>query len=198
MANTDAPFGFVPYGKLLSADWYPVVASYATAIFVGDWVEITNTGLVCKIFDGETRMGVEIDATGAAGDELGAVLAILDHNGDPVKYLPASSAGDGVVAGYVLVADHPLQEYLVQEDGETTPIAAASVGLNVAMISTHSGSTVTGRSKQEIDSDSVNTNNTLALRILRSYKDDTVGSAYCRWIVQPNPNAHFKSSATAI
>jgi hypothetical protein len=198
MANTDAPFGFVPYGKLLSADWYPVVASYATAIFVGDWVEITNTGLVCKIFDGETRMGVEIDATGAAGDELGAVLAILDHNGDPVKYLPASSAGDGVVAGYVLVADHPLQEYLVQEDGETTPIAAASVGLNVAMISTHSGSTVTGRSKQEIDSDSVNTTNTLALRILRSYKDDTVGSAYCRWIVQPNPNAHFKSSATAI
>ena len=198
MANTDAPFGFVPYGKLLSADWYPVVASYATAIFVGDWVEITNTGLVCKIFDGETRMGVEIDATGAAGDELGAVLAILDHNGDPVKYLPASSAGDGVVAGYVLVADHPLQEYLVQEDGETTPIAAASVGLNVAMISTHSGSTVTGRSKQEIDSDSVNTTNTLALRILRSYKDDTVGSAYCRWIVQPNSNAHFKSSATAI
>lgn len=198
MANTDAPFGFVPYGKLLSADWYPVVASYATAIFVGDWVEITNTGLVCKIFDGETRMGVEIDATGAAGDELGAVLAILDHNGDPVKYLPASSAGDGVVAGYVLVADHPLQEYLVQEDGETTPIAAASVGLNVAMISTHSGSTVTGRSKQEIDSNSVNTTNTLALRILRSYKDDTVGSAYCRWIVQPNPNAHFKSSATAI
>jgi hypothetical protein len=198
MANTDAPFGFVPYGKLLSADWYPVVASYATAIFVGDWVEITNTGLVCKIFDGETRMGVEIAATGAAGDELGAVLAILDHNGDPVKYLPASSAGDGVVAGYVLVADHPLQEYLVQEDGETTPIAAASVGLNVAMISTHSGSTVTGRSKQEIDSDSVNTTNTLALRILRSYKDDTVGSAYCRWIVQPNPNAHFKSSATAI
>jgi len=102
------------------------------------------------------------------------------------------------VAGYVLVADHPLQTYLVQEDGAGTPIAAASVGLNVAMISTHSGSTTTGRSKQEIDSDSVNTTNTLALRIVQSYKDDTVGSAYCRWIVMPNPNAHFKSSATAI
>mgnify|MGYP000843547687 CR=1 FL=1 len=198
MANTDAPFGFIPYGQLLGANWYPVATAYGTAIFVGDWVEITNTGLVCKIFDGETRMGVEIDATGAAGDELGAVLAILDHNGDPVKYLPASSAGDGVVAGYVLVADHPLQTYLVQEDGAGTPIAAASVGLNVAMISTHSGSTTTGRSKQEIDSDSVNTTNTLALRIVQSYKDDTVGSAYCRWIVMPNPNAHFKSSATAI
>ena len=198
MANTDAPFGFIPYGKLLSADWYPVATAYGTAIYVGDWVEITNTGLVCKVFDGDTRLGVEIDATGAAGDELGAVLAILDSNGDPLKYLPASTLGDGVVAGYVLVADHPLQEFLVQEDGASTPIAAASLGLNVAMISTHSGSTTTGRSKQEIDSDSVATTNTLALRVVKSYKDDTVGSANCRFIVQPNPNAHFKSSATAI
>ena len=198
MANNDAPFGFIPYGKLLSADWYPVASNYGTAIFVGDWVEITNTGLVCKVFDGDTRLGVEIDATGAAGDELGAVLAILDSNGDPLKYLPASTLGDGVVAGYVLVADHPLQEFLVQEDGASTPIAAASLGLNVAMISTHSGSTTTGRSKQEIDSDSVATTNTLALRVVKSYKDDTVGSANCRFIVQPNPNAHFKSSATAI
>jgi len=198
MANTDAPFGFIPYGKLLSADWYPVATAYGTAIYVGDWVEITNTGLVCKVFDGDTRLGVEIDATGAAGDELGAVLAILDSNGDPLKYLPASTLGDGVVAGYVLVADHPLQEFLVQEDGASTPIAAASLGLNVAMISTHSGSTTTGRSKQEIDSDSVATSNTLALRVVKSYKDDTVGSANCRFIVQPNPNAHFKSSATAI
>ena len=198
MANVDRPFGFIPFGKLLSAEWYPVATKYGTAIFVGDWVEITNTGLVCKVFGGDTRLGVEIDVTGAAGDELGAVLAVLDSNGDPLSYLPASTTGDSVVAGYVLVADHPMQEFLVQEDGAVTPIAAASLGLNVAVISTHTGNTTNGRSKQEIDSDSVNTTATLALRILRSYKDDTVGSAYCRWVVQPNPNAHFKSSATAI
>lgn len=198
MANVDSPFGFIPFGKLLSAEWYPVATANGTAIFVGDWVEITNTGLVCKVFGGDTRLGVEIDVTGAAGDELGAVLAVLDSNGDPLSYLPASTTGDSVVAGYVLVADHPMQEFLVQEDGAVTPIAAASLGLNVAVISTHTGNTTNGRSKQEIDSDSVNTTATLALRILRSYKDDTVGSAYCRWVVQPNPNAHFKSSATAI
>ena len=198
MANVDSPFGFIPFGKLLSAEWYPVATAHGTAIFVGDWVEITNTGLVCKVFGGDTRLGVEIDVTGAAGDELGAVLAVLDSNGDPLSYLPASTTGDSVVAGYVLVADHPMQEFLVQEDGAVTPIAAASLGLNVAVISTHTGNTTNGRSKQEIDSDSVNTTATLALRILRSYKDDTVGSAYCRWVVQPNPNAHFKSSATAI
>jgi hypothetical protein len=198
MANTDSPFGFQPYGPVLHADWYPVASSYGTAIFVGDWVEVTNTGLACKVFGGDTRMGVEIDATGAAGDELGAVLAVCDSNGDPLSYLPASTTGDSVVAGYVLVADHPMQEFLVQEDGAVTPVAAASVGLNVAMISTHTGSTSTGRSKQEIDSDTVNTTATLALRILKSYPGDTVGSAYCRWVVMPNPNAHFKSSATAI
>jgi hypothetical protein len=198
MANVDSPFGFVPYGKLLSAEWYPVATAYGTAIYVGDWVEVTNTGLVCKALGGDTRMGVEIDATGAAGDELGAVLAVLDSNGDPLSYLPASTTGDGVVAGYVLVADHPMQEFLAQEDGAVTPIAAASVGLNVAMVSTHTGNTTNGRSKQEHNSDSVNTTDTLALRILRSYKDDTVGSAYCRWIVMPNPKAHFKSSETAI
>ncbi len=198
MANTDAPFGFKPYGPLLSAEWYPIATAYGTAVFVGDWVEITNTGLVCKVFGGDTRMGIEIDATGAAGDELGAVLELMDSNGDPISYLPASTTGDSVVAGYALVADHPMQEYLVQEDGDTTPIAAASVGLNVAMISTHTGDTNTGKSKQEIDSNTVNTTSTLALRVLRSYPGDTVGSAYCRWVVIPNPNAHFKSSATAI
>ena len=198
MANTDAPMGFQPYGPVLRADWYPVATAYGTAIFVGDWVEITNTGLVCKVFDGDTRLGVEIDATGAAGDELGAVLGVLDSNGDPLLYLPASTTGDGVVAGYVLVADHPLQLYLAQEDGDTTPIAAASVGLNIAMISTHTGNTTTGRSKQELDSNTVNTTATLALRLVKSYKNDTVASAYCRWVVMANPNAHFYSSATAI
>lgn len=198
MSNKDAPFGFKPHGPLLGAEWYPIATAYGTAVFVGDWVEITNTGLVCKALGGDTRMSIEIDATGAAGDELGAVLEIMDSNGDPLSYLPASTTGDGVVAGYALVADHPMQEYVVQEDGDTTPIAAASVGLNVAMISTHTGDTNTGRSKQEIDSNTVNTTSTLALRILRSYRDDIVASAYCRWIVMPNPNAHFKSSATAI
>jgi len=190
--------GFQPYGPVLRADWYPVATAYGTAIFVGDWVEITNTGLVCKVFDGDTRLGVEIDATGAAGDELGAVLGVLDSNGDPLLYLPASTTGDGVVAGYVLVADHPLQLYLAQEDGDTTPIAAASVGLNIAMISTHTGNTTTGRSKQELDSNTTNTTATLALRLVKSYKNDTVASAYCRWVVMANPNAHFYSSATAI
>lgn len=198
MSNTDAPFGFKPFGPVIHAEWYPVATSYGTAIFVGDHVECTNTGLACKVFGGDTRMGVEIDVTGAAGDELGVVLNVMDSNGDPLSYLPASTTGDSVVAGYVLVADHPDQEYLVQEDGEVTPIAAASIGLNVAVISTHTGNTTNGVSKMEIDSDSVSTTNTLAYKILRSYKDDTVGSAYCRYIVKLNPNAAYLGSATTI
>ena len=198
MANTDAPFGFKPYGDVLRANWYPIVTSNGTACFVGDLMGAVNTGLVCKVFDGDTRMSVISQYAGGAGDIMGVCLELMDSNGVPISYLPASTVGDGVVAGYALIADHPDQLFLAQEDGDTTPIAAASVGLNADAISTHTGNTTTGLSKMEIDSDSVNTTNTLALRIVQSYKGDTVGSAWCRWVVIVNPNAHFFNSATAV
>lgn len=198
MANTNAPFGFRPYGPVLHAEWYPIPTSNATAFYIGDWVEIQNTGLVCKVFGGDTRLGIEIDLTGAAGDELGAVIALMDHNGDPIKYLPTTQTGDGVVAGYALIADSPFQQFIVQEDGDTTPIAAASLGLNCVVTAGSGGSTKTGLSSHMLDSNTVANTNTFAVRIVQSYKDDTVGSAYCRFIVVPNPNAHFFSSATAI
>jgi hypothetical protein len=200
MANTDAPFGFKPYGNVLRANWYPVATVYGTALFVGDLIQSasTQTGIVCKVFGGDTRQSVTISTSGAAGLLLGSALAFMDSNGDPISYLPASTTGDGVVAGYVMVADDPLQTYIAQEDGASTPIAAASIGLNVAAISTHTGDTTNGKSKMELDSDSVNTTNTLPLRLIASYKDDTVASAYCRWICMLNPNASFYASATAV
>lgn len=200
MANTDAPFGFKPYGNVLRANWYPIATAYNTALYVGDLIQsaASQTGLVCKVFGGDTRQSATISTSGAAGLLLGAALAFMDSNGDPLMYLPASTTGDSVVAGYVLVADDPLQTYLAQEDGDTTPIAAASIGLNVAAISTHSGDTTNGKSKMELDSNTVNTTATLPLRLIASYKDDTVASAYCRWIVMLNPNASFYASATAV
>lgn len=198
MANIDKPFGFIPYGNVLRAEWYPLVTSNATACHAGDLMGAVNTGLVCKVFDGDTRMSVISQYAGAAGDIMGVCLGILDSNGDPLLYLPVTTTGDSVVAGYALIADHPNQTFLVQEDGDTTPIAAASVGLNCNAISTHAGLTTTGRSRMELDSDSVLTTATLAMRIVQSYKGDTVASAYCRWIVIVNPNCHFYSSATAV
>ncbi len=199
MANTDAPFGFRPYGPVLHAEYYPLVTAVATACYIGDLMEAVNTGLVCKVFEGDTRMSVISDINGAAGDMMGVCIGLLDHKGDPVNRIAATEAGDGVVAGYALIADDPRQLFIAQEDGDTTPIAAASVGLNVDAIHTHTPTAKNNYlSKMELDSNTVHTTATLALRIVQSYKDDTVGSAYCRWIVIINPNAHFFASATAI
>ena len=199
MANTDAPFGFKPFGPVLHADYYPLVTAVGTACYVGDLMDAVNTGLVCKAFGGDTRMSVISDYAGAAGDQIGVCIGLLDSNGDPVNRIAASEAGDGVVAGYALIADDPKQLFLAQEDGDTTPIAAASIGLNLDAISTHTPSAKNNYlSKMELNSDSVNTTATLAFRTVRSYKDDTVGSAYCRWIVIINPAAHFYSSDTAV
>ena len=199
MANTDAPFGFVPYGPVIHAEWYPLVTAVATACYVGDLMGAVNTGLVCAAFGGDTRMSVISQYAGAAGDMMGFCIGLQDENGDPVDHIAASEAGDGVVAGYALIADDPRQLALAQEDGDTTPIAAASIGLNADAISTHTPSAKNGYlSKMEIDSNTVNTTATLALRIVQSYKDDTVGSANCRFIVIIQPAAHFFSSATAV
>lgn len=201
MANTDKPFGFQPYGPVLHAEWYPVATAYGTAIYVNDPIQraASPTGLVCALFGGDTRESAILQAaTGAAAVTLGAAIAFMDYKGDALGYLPATTTGDSVVAGYVLVADDPFQLYVAQEDGVGTPIAAANIGQNVEVVYTHSGSTSTFRSGCEIDSSSVATTNTFSYRLVRSYPGDTVASAYCRWIVQPNPNAHFKSSATAL
>jgi hypothetical protein len=176
---------------------YPVATTYATAIFKGDLVgEGSPTGIVCAALGGDTRPQVEILVTGAASATAGVVQAVYDKDMLPIMYLPASTAGDAVVAGYVAVYADPDAEYLVQEDGASTPIAVANILYNINAISTHTGNTDTGVSKMEIDSDSVNTTATLALKILRTWPGDTVASAYCRWVVKLNtPNLAVNATA---
>jgi len=182
MANLNASFGLIPWGPILHTSRYAIVTEYATAVFVGDPMGMTGASYATRF--GQGIPGCEIQVAGAAGAMLGGVIAVEDYTGHPLLYLPASTAGDGVVAGYVTVADHPMQEWVIQEDGDTTPVAAASVGLNADLIATNAGSTVTGRSGIEIDSDSVNVTATLAVHILRAHPFDTIASANCRFICQ--------------
>jgi len=183
VSNTDAAFGLRVWGELLGAHLYGVATAYGTAIYLGTMMEHNGTSYATKYGGGIP--GCAVEETGAAGSILGAAIAIFDSDMDPVNYLAASTTGDGVVAGYVLIADHPMQKFLAQEDGDTTPVAAASIGLNADMIGT-GGSTTTGVSTMEIDSDTVNTTSTLAVKILSSHPDDTIASAYCRFIVMIN------------
>jgi hypothetical protein len=200
MATTDAPFGFQPYGNILSANIYAVVTSNATAAFVGDLMEAVGTAITTSKFG--TIQAAITEETGAAGSLLGACLACFDEDMMPCTSIAASETGDGTVAGYVLVADHPNQLYIAQEDGDTSSLQVADIGNNVDAVSTASGSTTTGLSGMEIDSDTQNTTATLAFKLLGVHPDDTISSAgaagnHARFIVKMN-SAYMGSNTSGI
>lgn len=205
MANSDAPHGFKVWGPLLRARYYAVITAPTINIMVQDMVMAGNTGVSSgKLGDVQALEDANIiPATpGDANPLLGVVLACFDEDMDPVNYIAAGEAGDGTVAGYVLVADHPDQQFEAQEDADTAAIAVADIDLNFEIYSPalSAGNTNTGISKQEIDSNTGAVTATIPLRIYgMAYPEvDARGSAGCRWICGINPDCHFWAAGTAI
>jgi hypothetical protein len=186
MATVDGAFGFLPWGNVLRAQWYAVNTAPTIGFYHGDPVEHGGAFV-------STPMGYMADVIDAAlianGDVniLGMVLAIADENFDPMLYMEALRTGNGTIAGYLLVADHPDQLFVGQEDSGTNAIDLADGGQN-ADINVTAGSTTTGRSAAEIDSASIATTSTLHLQVHYPHPDDTpANDAYwCRYIVSIN------------
>lgn len=99
-------------------------ATGAGAIFIGDLVGMLPDGSVDTV-------------TVTASPILGAALSLVTSGTDTL----------------VLVADHPFQRYVVQDDGDTTAMTALSEGTKADIIFT-TGNTTTNQSQQEIDSSS--------------------------------------------
>lgn len=195
MASKDRRMGFQPYGELLRQTLYAVQTAPTINVYHGDIVRHGGTALATSfgtlpiIEDGSVP-----DGAGNGPYLLGSVTAIFDENMDPVQYIAAAEAGDSTVAGYVMVADHPDQRFLAQEDGEGNAIDLNEVGLNADIISVAlcAGDSNTGISRQEIDSSSAATTAALDLRLHYPHPDDTVADDtdhYARWIV--SINAHY-------
>lgn len=187
LASTDAAFGLKPYGPILSTQLCVIATNPTPAYYAGHMVEHAGTTLATPYGQ---MTSVAVEETGAAGSIMGAILALFDSDYDPVKYIAASTTGDSTIAGYALVADHPKQLYTIQEDGDTSSLVIANMGL-CADCTGVTGTTSTGQSLMELDSDTIATTNTLALRVLKPHPDDTISSAgaagtYCRFIVQIN------------
>jgi hypothetical protein len=132
--------------------------------------------------------------TGGTSEIVGAVTALFDYNMDPVLSL-AATAGDGIMTGYAMVADHPQQEFVVQEDGDGAVCGIADAGQNADMIATSAGNTGTGVSGWEMDSSSVAVTATLALQLLNPVPDQDATVLHCDWIVRLN--AHFTGNNIA-
>jgi len=174
MANTNAPMGMVPVrsvaGGSIPANNYRVNQSNATAIYIGDPVDRDAAGTV------------DLATAGAGSPVLGPVIAAFDETGLPVNYVPVTCDA----AYTVTVADDPNQEFVMQEDGDTSDLALTDEGINVDLID-GTGSPTTGLSGWQIDSDSTSTSASVQLRLIRQVQDasNAVGD-YCKWIVKIN------------
>lgn len=176
MANVQAARGLRVAGPLLGAHWYSVAASYATALFLGDPVVLTGTS------------NNVTSATAGSGNAIaGAIIGVYDTNkcpgiqattGERLPYKPASTAA------YVLVADHPLQMFICQGDGDTSFLSLNECNGNIPMVGSTAGNTLSGMSAWTLDdSATAGTSSADQIRLIRPVEraDNTVAIAYCDW-----------------
>ena len=173
MATVDAPSGLTPYGRILNTSLCCIAASPTPAHYVGHMVEHAGTSLSTPVGQ---LVSVITEAEGGSKSIYGVILALYDEDMDPVKYIAASEAGNSTIAGYALVADDPNQLYIIQDDGDSSSIQIADMGLN-ADCTGLTGSTSTGRSYMELDSDTITTTLTLALKVHAPHPHDTISAA---------------------
>jgi hypothetical protein len=187
MANVNRVNGFQPVKTITGAPWngqstkYVVAAADTTALFVGDLVKLagtTGTG---------DYLGIRGVTQAAAGDACVGVVVGFDVNVnslDTPQYRTASTQRG------VMVVDDPNVLFVAQEDGDTDPLEMADAGLNVNFI-VAAGSTVTGASGMQIDSNTETTLATMVLKLIEplqvsSNELTAAGQSYTRWVVKIN------------
>ena len=183
MANVDRPFGFLPWGLILRQQLYAVATANVIGFYHGDACHLAGASLATRFGN---RITIAMDNVIATNDRIvGVVTSVFDSDMNPIAYLPPATTGDSTVAGYLMIADHPEQTFSVQEDGDSTAIPAASAEMNIDLNipALNAGNTASGVSKMELASDTVNTTITLMARLMYPHPDDTVASAYCRWVI---------------
>lgn len=192
MTGNDAAFGFLPYGPVLRQRMYAVQTAPTINVYLNDIVAHGGTSVATQKMGSLPIIADDAVPDGSgAGNLLGSVTAIFDENMKPVKRIVATEAGDDTVAGYVMVADHPQQLFVVQEDSDSNAIEAAEMGYNVDIKSQAlcAGTAATGRSLMELGSTTAANTATLDCKLHSAHPADTVASDYCRYIV--SINAHF-------
>jgi hypothetical protein len=201
MYATDAAYGFEPYGNVLRQTWYGIVTANAVQMCIGDLVEAVGEAVTTPKHGWIQKVITE--ETGSAGDIVGVVTALCDSNGDPVYRIAASTTGNSTIAGYALVADHPDQVFHAQQDGDTTSIYTADIGLMADAISTSTPAANNNYlSTMEIDSSTIAGTATLALHIIGVHPEDTIGAAstagnYARLLCTINSHYHGRAHTGA-
>lgn len=202
MAYTSAPFGARTWGELLRVRAYGIATANTTAVFHGDVVKHGGTSYATKPLGRLPGIADTAANAGAAGVIVGYVVGLMLYNGDPTLYIPAATTGDSVIAGIALVADHPDQLFIMQEDSVSENIVAGDIGLNFDLVVGSGGSTGKGLSSHMIDSSTEATTSTLAVKLHNMRPDMTIATAdttahYGIFICQFNAH-HYGSNIDGI
>jgi hypothetical protein len=157
MANIDAPFGARIIGSNGGTyngriERFAIPATDGTATFLGDLVKLAGSA---------TAEGVPTIAQVTAGDTPVGIVVGFEVDGDNLtqQYRPASTLR------YALVNTDPNVIFIMQEDSVTSTLAATDVGNNIDVV-VGTGSTTSGLSAMELDSDTVDTTATLVVNVL--------------------------------
>jgi hypothetical protein len=209
MANTNAPRGLIPYRNMTGQPYnsagniYYVPSSYATALFIGDPVQIVTASA-----DISGIPAVQLVTAGNGTDTpistyglIGAVMGIIPGGEPQIPILQSSVPYHAAsTEGYVLVCDDPEALYVVQENGNmagASPVKGSvpGPGKNVDLVS-GAGSTVTGYSGWQLGSASLSTN-ALQMKVMRLLEqaDNALGTN-AKWLCRLNLNQLTNSAGT--
>ena len=177
MANTNAPFGlrFVGYkgspptNSAIRERRNGILSTNTTAIYTGDLIKKSADGYLYQWTSGSAAylvQGVFAGCRYASNSQQTTV---------PQKYWPGTDAASGSVLAQVIptqLAPSPL--FVIQTDA--TGITLADIGANADIV-VGSGSTTTGFSASYLDTTTINTTNTLPLKIVDLWANYSMGNS---------------------
>ena len=196
MANKDAAFGFMPVGTTDGSDYHgklervSMLVGDTAAIFIGDMVTLSAEGSPTS---GVGR-AVKRAAAGTNNPLLGSLVSVDPDFTDEGSLTTLHRVASTARTGRVVVGSQVL--YVAQEDSVGNNIEATEVNNNINIATLVAGSTVTGRSRLELDSSSAATGATLQFRLhgLHEVPGNAIGTN-ANWLVSINRDADILAGA---
>jgi hypothetical protein len=194
--TVSAPYGLKPINRIDGMPYagafrqIPVAASFATAIFFGDTVQIDSTGYL--ILSTSTNAGTIVGV--CVGGQY------VNSSGQTVQgqYLPASISTSTNPA-YAYVIDDPMALFKVAVVSSGTTMSSAGrtvVGTNLALV-LNAGNTTTGDSAYAVTLTGAGTTATIPIRVIDVVPETaTAADTYTELLVKIN--AHQYNNTTGV
>jgi len=188
--TVSAPYGLEPVNRIDGMPYagairqIPVAASFGTAIFSGDTVQIDSTGYLI------------LSTTTNSGTIVGVVVGgqYVNSSGQTVQsqYIPASISTTSNYA-YAYVVDDPMALFKVAVVSSGTTMSSAGrtvVGTNLALV-LNAGSTTTGNSAYAVTLTGAGTTATIPIRVIDVVPETaTAADTYTELLVKINTHQY--------